>query len=115
MIGPFYYRVQLAKGSAFSGVKIWKDFPIDPVTGELLTERSYMWRAELNGEGVPIAEVMIEMDGITDMPVVKGTYVDEVEYIRLSSTVKWAQQHAPDAPEAKPREKIDPLTAPLPW
>lgn len=107
MIGPFFYRVRLVKGAPWSAVKLWKGFSIDPDTLELLTERPFIWRAILNGEHVDVYDVVIEFDGITQMPVVKGEQVNEAEYEFLLGDHLWAKAHAPDEPAAKPRERVD--------
>lgn len=115
ILDPFFYRVRLTKGSAYSALKIWRGFPTDPDTGEVLVERPLIWRAFLNGEHVAIEDVMIEIDGLTGLPAIKGEPCDEVEYLHCLKTYLWAKDHAPAAPEANPRKAIDPLTAPLPW
>ncbi len=97
------------------GVKIWRGYPHDPLTGELLTERSFMWRAEISGEGVSWEDVIITFEANNDdLPIVKGEPIDEAEYRFYCESAKWAKAHKPDAPEANPRKPINHLkTAPI--
>lgn len=107
MTGPQFWKVRLAKGSAYSALKIWFGPPIDPTNGMPMWDRSPIWRAILNGEHVPIADVMVEIDGTTKMPVIKGDACDEIEYLRVLQTHLLAKKHDLPWPEARPRERID--------
>ncbi len=79
----------------------------DPDTGEAL-DRSWMWRAFLNGEPVPLEDVhaVIQIEG-RDEPYVKGERIDEIEYLRLVEDRAWAREHAPADPAANPRQAIN--------
>jgi hypothetical protein len=105
--GAWFYRIRLVKSAPYSALKIWHGFPIDNVTGELLFSRYPIWRAILNGEHVPIEDVMVEIDGITKRPVIKGEEIDDVEYFMILKRHLWARAHAPDSPEANPAQKVD--------
>jgi hypothetical protein len=48
------FRVVLRKGAPASAIRIWLGHPIDPDTGEEMTERGYRWQAELNGAPVDL-------------------------------------------------------------
>lgn len=49
-----FYMTKLSKGAAFSAVRIWHGFSIDPATGEEVQERSSFWQCEINGQRVPL-------------------------------------------------------------
>lgn len=104
--GPIFYKMRLAKGACVSVAKVWRGFPTDPDTFEVLTERPFIWRAVLNGEDVPIETVMIEFDP-AGVPVIKGDRCDEIEYLRLTETHLLAREHSLPWPEATPRKAID--------
>lgn len=103
-----YYRVQLVKRGPYVPLKLWYSEPIDPLTGQRL-ERPAMWRAVRNGREVPIWDVIIEFDGqrFRNPPAVYGDPITKEEYEYYDSLNKWAREHAPDTPEAKPRDPID--------
>lgn len=110
-----FYRIRLVKGAAWSAIKVWFGPPLDPDTGDILWERPCLWRCLINGQDDAIEAVMIELDGTTGLPVIKGDEISETDYLYHLKTYIWARDHAPDSPEAKPKQKIDPLTAPLPF
>lgn len=106
MTEPTYYRTRIVKGGPIVGLKIWHGYPIDPDTGEVLTERPALWRAEVNGEPVPINDVAPQFaDGTGDS--IRGDECDEDEYLFLASDAKWASKYSPQDPAAKPRERIN--------
>lgn len=102
-----YWRVKLAAGAPWSPLRIWTGYPVDPVTSETLTERPCLWRACLNGTDVDISEVVIEFDGQSGDPVVKGEQVDAAEYQYLLERHIWARRYDPTDIAANPRKKID--------
>ena len=93
-----YYRRRLVKDGPWVAVKVWKGFPIDPVTGEMLFERPQMWRGLLNGDDVDIWDVW---------PECSGGKISEEEYVFILTRHLWAKVHDPTAPEANPRKPID--------
>lgn len=106
MSAPRYFRLRLVKGGPLAGVKIWRGHPVDPVTGETLTERPALWRAAVNGTDEPIEQVAPWFqDGIGDE--MRGTEITEKDYRFYAADHAWAKEHAPDDPAAKPREKVD--------
>jgi hypothetical protein len=105
--GPFFYRLRLVRGAAYSAVKVWYGYPIDPDTDETLTERPAMWRCEINGLPDSIDAVMVEMDGDTGRPVIKGDLVSEIDYRLVMERVQWATTHAPNHPDASVRKPLD--------
>jgi hypothetical protein len=44
-----FYKTKLVKGGPWVGVRIWWDYPIDPVTGETM-DRSPVLKAETAGK-----------------------------------------------------------------
>jgi hypothetical protein len=101
-----YYAVRLVKNGPRVPLKIACISAQDPETGEDL-DRSPVWRAWRNGDEVDIFHAIIDFDGLTMLPVVKGETIDEREYEHLLRLKQWAEKHAPDAPEANPRRPID--------
>lgn len=43
------YRVRLRSGAPWSVVRIWLGAPVNPETGEEMSERGFRWQATLNG------------------------------------------------------------------
>ena len=99
--------MRMVKDGPLVAVMIWHGCPVDPVTGELLTERPALWRCKINGQDDAISTVLIEMDGLTGLPVLKAEPIEELEYDYLVKSHQWAAKYAPDAPEANPRKRID--------
>lgn len=98
-------KCRLAKNGPLCAVKIWRGFPIDPVTLEELTERPEMWRCAVNGVDTPIDDVAIQIEGSD--PVVKGDVIDQATYDFMVADAQWCAAHASHLPEAKPRESVD--------
>lgn len=92
-----YYWRRFIRNGPLIGCHIWYGPPHDPLTGELL-DRSHRWQATTNG---------IESDPLDTWISCASHPITEAEYRYLIGLSKWAKDHAPDAPEAKPREKID--------
>lgn len=46
---PGCYRIRLRRDAPFSAVRIWLGPPVDPATGEEMSERGFRWQATLNG------------------------------------------------------------------
>lgn len=106
------YKVQLVKNGPQIPLRIWFGHPVDPVTGETLTERPAIWRAIMNGRELPIERACIELmpdswspGGVN--PVVKGEQITQADYDHYVRLNRWAIDHAPNEPEATPREAID--------
>lgn len=45
----------------------------------------------------------------------RGVEIDASEYQFRLARLRWAEQHAPEAPEARPRERVDFNRAPIPF
>lgn len=100
-----YYRHRMVKGGHPVGVEIFHGPPFDPVTGEEL-DRSHRWQARVNGQ-------LVELD--TVWPRCGGEPITEAEYRYLTDLAAWARENAPASPQANPRQRVDLLTAPMPF
>jgi hypothetical protein len=101
---PGCYRIRLTKGGPFVAVRVWLGHPVDPDTGEELTERGLRWQCQLNGaEFVPVEDYW---PGCARVPI------SEAEYARIC-----ALSRTMDAchPSYDPKRKIDRLKAPMPF
>lgn len=101
-----YYRARLIGGGAYVGVMVWHGLPL--VDGDEL-DRSPRWQALISTETTARAILMgdslpIEVDGVTLRNL---ETIDEPDYRYLVAHADWAKQHAPSAPDATPRQKID--------
>lgn len=79
-------------------------------------------RQETDADGeLTEPEVMVcEVDGQERDPSDQWTYVADQPITReryrfMAANAAWAKRHAPEEPEAKPREAIDWAKAPLPF
>ncbi len=98
--------MQLVRGGPLAGVKIWRSHPVDPDTGELLTERPVLWRAEVNGNPEPIEQVAPWfLDGTGDS--MRGDMIDEAEYLFFVKSRQWATKYDPTDPAANPRKVVN--------
>jgi hypothetical protein len=102
-----WYRYRLVAGGHPVAIRIWFGAPLDPVTGEEL-DRSHRWQATANGEAVDLDRVW---------PACGREPINATESAYLTGLAAWAQEHAPDSPQANPRKRIDLLNAdtPLPF
>src|ERR1700743_375852 len=92
-----YYKRKFGKGGVWIPVRWWLGPPHDPLTGEVM-DRSPRWQATVNGKQADPYETWISC---------AGHPITEAEYNYMMGVAKWAAEHAPDAPEAKPGEKVD--------
>lgn len=100
-----FYRYRLRAGAHPVGVRIWNGPPADPVTGELL-DRSWRWQASVNGRAIDLDRVW---------PACGREPITEAEHDHLSGLETWGREHAPHGPQANPTQRIDMLSAPLPF
>lgn len=98
-----YFRHRLRSGAVYVGIHIWFGPPHDPVTGEEM-DRGWRWQAQCNGRPIEIDSVW---------PECARTEITEAEYAYLTRLQAWGEAHAPNSPEANPRQKINWLTVPL--
>lgn len=92
-----FYAMRMVKGGVRCPVHIWYGPPHDPVTGEEL-DRSWRWQATLDGHPA-------ELD--TVWPYCAREPIDQAEHDYLVSLRCWAVEHAPETPEAAPRQAVD--------
>ncbi len=107
MTAPRYFAVQLAKGATAVPLKVWFGHPIDPDTGETLTERPAIWRTCLDGDDINAYTCPNVF--WTDKPgpaAIKGKEIDADEYEFLLRRNAHARTYVPTAPEANPRKTI---------
>jgi hypothetical protein len=109
---PGYFRMRLVKGGPLVGARIVYQPTPDPETGDLL-DRSWYWSAVVNDEriGDPCVRPSDAVFRIWE----SGERIDEPEYAYLIASARWASEFAPDDPMARPREKIDLMSTPIPF
>ena len=100
-----FYKSRQVRNGPFVPVRIWFGPSRDPITGELL-DRSPCWHAEQRGVEIELARVW---------PWCARNPIDEREYNYMIGVTAWADEHAPDAPEASPGKPLDLLNAKLPF
>lgn len=92
-----FYQTRLVRGGPFVAVRVWFGQPYDPATGEYC-DRSYRWRAAIDGEQVDVWRVW---------PACSGRPISEGEYRYLRTMSAHAKTYEPMMPEASPRKPID--------
>jgi hypothetical protein len=92
-----FYKRRLVRGGPWVPVRLWYGPPNDPVTGEEL-DRSHRWQALVNGEEADPDETWIGCC---------GNPIDAQEYGYLLAMKNFATNHAPELPEASPRQPIN--------
>lgn len=97
------YRVTLRRGAPASAVRIWLGHSIDPATGEEMTERSFFWQCELNGQRVPLEQCW---PGCAREPISRAEHDTLVERNRTMDE---------DSPFYNPRRPVDLRSAPAPF
>lgn len=100
---PGSYRIKLAKGAPTSAVRIWLGHPIDPETGEEMTERGFRWQASINGEPVPLDRVW---------PGCARDPIDDAEHARIMERNSTQDD---DSPFYDVRKPVDLSRAPPPF
>ena len=116
-----YYAVTMTKGGVRVPLKVWHGHPIDPDTGETLTERPAIWRGIRDGEPCDMyprngGGCIIEYgNGPDQPPIIMGEEIDEDEYEYLTQLNAYKRAYEPNSPEANPRKAVDLLTTPIPW
>jgi hypothetical protein len=109
---PGYFQMRLVRGGVFVGARILHEPTRDPETGEPL-DRSWLWHGLIDNEPDPDAS-----PAPTERVLRIWTYgrrIERAECEFLIADRAWARRNTPLAPEATPREPIDPLTAPPPF
>lgn len=101
-----YYRARLVSKGPYVGVTTFFGPPV--VDGDEL-DRSPRWQCvvgtETTGRAILMGDALpIEVDGVTLRNL---ETVSSEEYHYLVAHAGWAKEHAPSAPDAMPRQKID--------
>lgn len=96
-----WFKRKLVKGGPFVPARIWlvQDVGED---GELLDDE--LLQCEVNGQYA---------DPVDQWSYLCGQPITEAEFQYMEATRIWAEQHAPEHPQAKPRERINLLTTPI--
>lgn len=98
-----FYRMRLARGGAFVGIRVWYGAPLDPETGEEM-DRSWRWQATANGEPINLDRVW---------PACGNDPISKADHDHLAKLQAWARDHAPESGLADPRQRLDPLSTPM--
>lgn len=109
---PGLYKCRMVRGGPLCAAAIEYAPPRDPETGEPL-ERSWYWTALVNGEVVSAPEVQ-PSDTVWAIHE-HGEFIDQETYDLMVAQAAWDRQHAPGAPLANPRKRIDLLSTDLPF
>lgn len=96
-----WFKRKLVKGGPFVPARIWlvQDVGED---GELLDDE--ILQCEVNGQYA---------NPVDQWSYLCGQPITEAEFNYMEATRLWAEQHAPEHPQAKPRERINLLTTPI--
>jgi hypothetical protein len=98
------YRVRMRRDGPPCAVRIWFGAPVDPATGEAMTEtRGASFQATLNGAAVELDKVW---------PGCARDPIDKAEHDRIARLALTTDE---DDPFYDPRRRIDPLTSALPF
>src|SRR5436190_17844346 len=101
---PGFYRIRLNRSGPFVAVRIWLGHPVDPDTGEELSERGMRWQCQLNGvQFVPIEDYW---PGCARVPISEA---EHARICQLSATMN------PLHPYYDPRRQMDRLKSPMPF
>lgn len=100
---PGFYAWRFRKGAPEVGCEIAYGPTLDPDTGEAL-DRPYWWSVRISGHP-DINPGLVPGDTVWSVYIF-GRRIERAEYEFLVADRQWAAEHAPDLPEAKPRESI---------
>jgi hypothetical protein len=93
-----YYKTRLCRGGPWVPVVIRYEVTPDPYFPENIMDRGAVWSAEVAGEPVDVFDAW---------PLRCDEPIAESEFNYLMALAEWAEDNAPDAPEAQPRQAID--------
>jgi hypothetical protein len=100
---PGCFRIRLRRGAPWSAVRIWLGLPVDPLTGEEMSERGYRWQATLNGAPADIHDLW---PGCAREPISREEHDRIVELNRTPDE---------ESPFYDPARRIDLASAPPPF
>lgn len=95
-----WYKRKLVSGGPFVPARIWLH---QEVEGGELVDDEYL-RCEVNGK---------EVDVLDSWARLWNNPISEAEFRYLEATRKWAEQHSPFDPAARPRERLDMMQTPV--
>jgi hypothetical protein len=105
------YAMRLRKGGLPVAVRIW--FGPAIIDGEE-QDRGYDWRVEIDGETDKVEcdearnyTCRVPLDIHSAWPFCARRRIKEKEYRFLLRRARWARDHAPDHPAARPRDRVD--------
>jgi hypothetical protein len=104
------YAMRLTKGGLPVAVRIWYGPAI--IDGEE-QDRGHDWRVEIDGETDKIESdtsgycCRVALDVHSVWPFCARRPILENEYRFLQKRARWAREHAPHHPAARPRERVD--------
>ena len=92
-----FYRTKLVKGGPWVPVRIWtEDGDRCEETGELLSDQ--IIRCRVGGQ---------DSDPFAVWTYCAGSPITEAEYDFMLANAEWCRDHAPEEPEANPRQAVD--------
>lgn len=96
-----YYKRRYVRGGPWVPGRIWIVEQRDPETNELMSDQEYF--CEVGG---------LLKDPFKEWPSLLGHPIKKSEFDFLTARREWVIEYKPEHPQAAPREKIDPHTAP---
>jgi hypothetical protein len=105
-----FYAMRLVPGGLPVAVRIWFGHAI--IDGEE-QDRGYDWRVEIDGESDKVEtdatgySCRVALDVNSVWPFCARRPIDEKEYRYLQRRARWAREHAPHHPAARPRDRVD--------
>jgi hypothetical protein len=96
-----YYKRRYVRGGPWVPARIWIVEYRDPETNELMSDQKYF--CEVGGAA---------KDPFNQWPSLLGHPIPKHEFDFLTARREWAIENKPNHPQASPRERIDPRTAP---
>lgn len=97
------FRVRMHRDGPPCAVRIWLGPPIDPDTGEEMSERGYRWQAIRNGAPVDVLDIW---------PGCARDPIDRAEHDRLVSLARTMEE---DSPFFDVRRPVDLRNCPVPF
>lgn len=103
---PGFFKVRLVRGGPWVAARIFRPCPIEVlVYGEWQAiDRWPALAAEIDGESCPVDRVWLF-----------GNTITQLEFEVLGAKAGWARAYQPEHPQAKPRERVNRLTMPVPF
>lgn len=101
-----WYAVRMTRGGPLVAARLWYGPPLDPEPPHEPLDRSYRWQGLKAGQECSLEDLW---------PFCASSPITEATYEHMLAVQAWAENHAPDAPEANPRAAVDPLTCAIPW